>query len=69
MSRSVRLVAGLPWVEISNVVDKLPWLEKDGIHFGFGFHVPQSTTKKLSSTLLLSRTKEKRRCQILNYTI
>ena len=45
VSRSVRLVAGLPWVEISNVVDKLPWLEKDGIHFGFGFHVPQSTTR------------------------
>lgn len=45
VSRSVRLVAGLPWVEISNVVDKLPWLEKDGIHFGFGFHVPHSTTR------------------------
>lgn len=45
VSRSVRLVSGLPWVEISNTVDKLPWEEKDGIHFGFGFNIPQSTTK------------------------
>lgn len=45
VSRSVRLVAGLPWVEISNTVDKLPLEEKDGIHFGFGFNIPHSTTK------------------------
>lgn len=44
VSRSVRLVAGQPWVEIKNVVDKLPLLDKDGIHFGFGFNVPQSVT-------------------------
>lgn len=45
VSRSVRLVSGLPWVEISNTVDKLPWEEKDGVHFGFGFNIPQATTK------------------------
>lgn len=45
ISRSVRLVSGLPWVEISNTVDKLPWEEKDGVHFGFGFNIPQATTK------------------------
>lgn len=45
LSRSVRLVAGLPWLEITNVVDKLPLTEKDGIHFGFGFNIPQSTTR------------------------
>ena len=45
VSRSVRLIAELPWVEITNVVDKLPWLEKDGIHFGFGFQIPQSKTR------------------------
>lgn len=44
VARTVRLVAGQPWVEISNVVDKLPLLEKDGIHFGFGFNVPQGKT-------------------------
>lgn len=45
LSRSVRLVAGLPWLEITNVVDKLPLTEKDGIHFGFGFNIPQSITR------------------------
>lgn len=44
VSRSVRLVAGQPWVEISNVVDKLPLIAKDGIHFGFGFNIPQGKT-------------------------
>jgi hypothetical protein len=45
VSRSVRIVQGQPWVEISNVVDKLPILEKDGIHFGFGFDIPQGITR------------------------
>ncbi len=45
VSRSVRLVQGQPWVEISNVVDKLPLIEKDGIHFGFGFDIPQGKTR------------------------
>jgi alpha-mannosidase len=45
VSRSVRLVQGQPWVEISNVVDKLPLVEKDGIHFGFGFDIPQGITR------------------------
>ena len=45
VSRSVRLVAGQPWVEIGNIVDKLPLVAKDGIHFGFGFDIPQSTTR------------------------
>ncbi len=44
ITRSVRIVEGEPWVEISNVVDKLPLLEKDGIHFGFGFDIPHSIT-------------------------
>jgi len=45
ISRSVRLQAGQPWVEISNVVDKLPLVEKDGIHFGFAFNLPDSKTR------------------------
>lgn len=44
VTRSVRLIAGQPWVEITNVVDKLPLLDKDGIHFGFGFNVPRAKT-------------------------
>ena len=45
VSRSVRLVEGLPWVEISNIVDKLPLKAKDGIHFGFGFDVSNAITR------------------------
>ena len=41
----MRLIAGQPWVEISNIVDKLPLLAKDGIHFGFGFDIPQGKTR------------------------
>jgi alpha-mannosidase len=43
--RRVRLVHGQPWIEISNTVDKLPLPEKDGIHFGFNFNIPGSTTR------------------------
>jgi alpha-mannosidase len=45
VSRSVRLIQGLPWVEISDVVDKLPLPAKDGIHFGFGFDIPKAITR------------------------
>ena len=65
VTRAVRLVLGQPWVEIANVVDKLPLVAKDGIHygfdiplqtwsagrpgygihFGFGFDIPQATTR------------------------
>ncbi len=45
ITRSVRLVKGQPWVEITNVVDKLPLVAKDGIHFGFGFKLPQARTR------------------------
>ena len=44
VTRSVRLVKSQPWVEISNVVDKLPLLAKDGIHFGFGFDIPHAAS-------------------------
>ena len=45
VTRSVRLIYGQPWIEITNVVDKLPLLAKDGIHFGFGFNVPHGKTR------------------------
>ncbi len=45
VSRSVRLILGQPWAEINNVVDKLPLVGKDGIHFGFGFDIPQGITR------------------------
>ena len=45
LSRSVRLVLGQPWAETSNIVDKLPLVAKDGIHFGFGFDIPNGRTR------------------------
>jgi hypothetical protein len=45
VTRSVRLISGTPWVEITNVVDKLPLLAKDGVHFGFGFNIPDGRTR------------------------
>ena len=45
VTRSVRLIRGLPWVEITDAVDKLPLPAKDGIHFGFGFDIPKAVTR------------------------
>jgi len=45
LARSVRLLGGQPWVEISDVVDKLPLLPKDGVHFGFAFDIPEGRTR------------------------
>ncbi len=36
----VRVVDGLDRVDICNVIDKEPVLEKESVHFGFPFHVP-----------------------------
>jgi len=45
VTRRIRLVNGQPWIEFSNTVDKLPVIDKDGVHFGFGFNIPGSTTR------------------------
>ena len=45
VTRSVRLIFNQPSVEITNIVDKLPLIDKDGIHFGFGFDIQQATTR------------------------
>jgi hypothetical protein len=45
VTRSIRLVAGQSAVEIANIVDKLPLLPKDGVHFGFSFSLPNATTR------------------------
>jgi alpha-mannosidase len=41
LSREVRVVDGLDYVEIINTVDKLAVRAKEGVHFGFGFNVPE----------------------------
>lgn len=45
VERNVRLVVGQPWVELSNIVDKLPLVAKDGVHFGFNFNIPNPKTR------------------------
>jgi hypothetical protein len=43
--RRIRLIHGQSWCEFSNTVDKLPLLEKDGIHFGYHFELPESKVR------------------------
>jgi alpha-mannosidase len=45
LKREVRLVDGLERVEIINTIDKLPVREKEGLHFGFGFNVPEGEVR------------------------
>lgn len=40
--RELRLVDGLDRLDIRNVVDKLPIREKEGVHFGFDFNLPEA---------------------------
>jgi alpha-mannosidase len=43
--REVRAVASLDYVEIIDTIDKLPVRAKEGVHFGFGFNVPEGTVR------------------------
>jgi hypothetical protein len=43
--REVRIIAGLDRVELINTIDKLAVREKEGIHFGYGFAVPDSQVR------------------------
>jgi alpha-mannosidase len=45
LRRSVRLLYNQPHVEITNIVDKLPLLPKDGVHFAFEFDLPEARTR------------------------
>ncbi len=45
LSREVRVHALRNYVEIINTVDKLPVRAKEGVHFGFGFHVPEGVVR------------------------
>ncbi|NLR77124.1 glycoside hydrolase family 38 C-terminal domain-containing protein [Chitinophaga eiseniae] len=42
--REITVIAGQPYVDIKNIVDKQPVLKKEGIHFGFAFKVNSPTT-------------------------
>lgn len=43
--REVRVLAGRPQVEIINVVDKIATRQKEGVHFGFAFQVPEGSIR------------------------
>ena len=43
--RQIRVISGLDRVEISNVVDKKAIRQKEGVHFGFGFLVPNAVVR------------------------
>ena len=45
VSREICLTKGSVSVEFNNVVDKQAVLDKEGVHFGFAFNVPQSKVK------------------------
>jgi hypothetical protein len=45
LMRTVRVIDGLDRVEISNLLDKHPIRAKEGLHFGFGFNVPDGTVR------------------------
>lgn len=43
--REVTLVAGKPYIELCNTVDKIAITDKEGIHFGFAFDISNPVTK------------------------
>jgi len=45
LKREITLIAGQSHLEISNTIEKITVLEKEGIHFGFGFNVPNPITR------------------------
>ncbi|SHM03138.1 glycosyl hydrolase-related protein [Mucilaginibacter sp. OK098] len=45
LTREVRVIAGMPEIEINNLVDKIAITEKEGIHFGFSFNIPNGRTR------------------------
>lgn len=45
LSTEIRLVSGLPHVEIANVLDKAKVRDKEGVHFAFPFAVPDATPR------------------------
>lgn len=45
LSREITLTAGKPHVELCNIVDKIAITDKEGIHFGFAFDIPNPVTK------------------------
>jgi hypothetical protein len=45
LSRKISIIAGVPYLEISDLVDKKAVLKKEGVHFGFAFNIPEPKTR------------------------
>ena len=45
LTREVRVIAVCPEIEINNRLDKIATTEKEGIHFGFAFDIPNGRTR------------------------
>ena len=45
LQSEIRLIQGQAWVEMSNTLDKISSQEKEGVHFGFAFNIPDGTTR------------------------
>ena len=45
LRREIRVIDGLNRVEIIDTIDKLPVRSKEGIHFGFGFDIPDGVMR------------------------
>ena len=45
LQREIRLIKGQSWVEINNTLDKISTQDKEGVHFGFAFNIPDGTTR------------------------
>ena len=45
LTREVRVIDGLDRIDLINTVDKLPVRTKEGVHFGFGFNVPNGVVR------------------------
>jgi len=45
LTQEIKLIQGQPWVEMTNTLDKIRTQEKEGVHFGFAFNIPDGTTR------------------------
>lgn len=45
LTREVRLIRNQPFAELINTVDKISTRKKEGIHYGFAFHIPSGRVR------------------------
>ena len=45
LQSEIKLIQGQSWVEMNNTLDKISTQQKEGVHFGFAFNIPDGTTR------------------------